>query len=188
MRHLPAVAQATDLRRIAQNLMAIANEIESTIPGVNRYISDDDDSFPRFPPAIAAKFALAVRAARVRRDRHFPDKLFGEPAWDILLELFASTVMGERISIDKACRAANVAQTTALRYIRELERHGLIAETPGLADSGVALLEMTEKGLKAMRATLREQVASERDVYGDRFRSDSILLGEGDSGAASGNG
>ncbi len=132
--------------------------------------------------------ALAVHASRVRRDRHFPPKLFGEPAWDILLDLFANSVEGKRISISSACLAANVPHTTALRYIRELERVGLVARMPSLADSRVTLLHMTDRGMDAMRGAMGIVLGAAHGVIDDRFRSDSICLGDGESDAASGRG
>jgi predicted transcriptional regulator len=52
--------------------------------------------------------------------------LFGEPAWDILLDLFASEAEGKSVSISSACLAAAVPMTTALRWVSRLEEEGLI--------------------------------------------------------------
>jgi hypothetical protein len=62
--------------------------------------------------------ALARRYLRHRRERErlLPD-LFADPAWDILLDLFAASIERRPVSVSSACVAAAVPPTTALRWI-----------------------------------------------------------------------
>lgn len=58
--------------------------------------------------------------------------LFGEPAWDILLDLFIAARESRRVSLANACASAAVPEASALRWIAILERRGLIVgEGPG---------------------------------------------------------
>lgn len=58
--------------------------------------------------------------------------LFGEPAWDILLDLFIAARESRRVSLANACAGAAVPEASALRWIAILERRGLIVgEGPG---------------------------------------------------------
>jgi hypothetical protein len=52
--------------------------------------------------------------------------LFGEPAWDILLDLFIAARESRRVSLANACASAAVPEASALRWIAILERRGLI--------------------------------------------------------------
>jgi DNA-binding MarR family transcriptional regulator len=79
--------------------------------------------------------ALALYRARRARESSFGDHgdLFGEPAWDTLLDLFVAREAGRRVSVSSACIAADVPATTALRWLSLLEQRGLVERC---ADSG----------------------------------------------------
>jgi len=70
--------------------------------------------------ARAARSARAYLKARRARDNLFPPELFGEAAWDILLDLYVSEIEERDVSITSACVASGVAPTTALRWISKL--------------------------------------------------------------------
>ncbi|MEZ5655102.1 MAG: hypothetical protein R3E04_04340 [Sphingobium sp.] len=68
-------------------------------------------------PLTVAKLALRIRR---RRDAIFSDELgassiFGEAAWDMLLDLFVSRSENKRVSVSSLCIASGVPATTALR-------------------------------------------------------------------------
>lgn len=74
--------------------------------------------------------------SRRQRDLLFENpNLFGEPAWDMLVDLFIATEEGKKISVSSLCVAAAVPMTTALRWITILENEGLVTRT---ADAGDA--------------------------------------------------
>ncbi len=58
------------------------------------------------------------------RNQFFDDELFADPAWDMLLELYAAELGQQRISVGKLCNSAAVTATTALRWIGTLENKG----------------------------------------------------------------
>jgi DNA-binding MarR family transcriptional regulator len=96
--------------------------------------------------------ALALSKYRVRRarDNYFPKQLFGEPAWDILLDLYINHGLDRKISVSSLCVASMVPATTALRYIAMLEDHKFLRKVPAKSDRRVSLVELTEEGHKAM--------------------------------------
>lgn len=63
---------------------------------------------------------------RRARSHILDDSWFADPAWDMLLDLFVSQSLGRNVSISSACIAANVPQTTALRWIERLVDEDLL--------------------------------------------------------------
>lgn len=91
-------------------------------------------------------------AARRIRDRIFDDPdLFGEPAWDILLDLFAAELRGEAISITSACIASGVPSTTALRWVGLLEAKGYVERKPDPVDARRSFVGLTLRGRNILR-------------------------------------
>ena len=98
----------------------------------------------------AAEIRRAIRARRLR-DQHFGGGLFEDPAWDILLDLFAADLEGSQVSVSSLCIAASVAPTTALRWIAKLVDSGLLVRHPDPFDRRRAFMELSPKAALAMR-------------------------------------
>ena len=109
-------------------------------------------------PAAYADQAAHISRARALRSRAFgaAAELFGDPAWDILLDLYTAHVRGQLISISSATIAAAVPPTTALRYIEALQRHGLVERRPDPDDRRRWYLIPTEAAISAMEAWFAE--------------------------------
>lgn len=90
-------------------------------------------------------FAREEYEERRRRNGYFDEGLFGEPTWDILLDLFSSQVIGRRISVSSACIASCVPQSTALRWLQVMIDRGLIERVPDPVDGRRAWLHLSEK-------------------------------------------
>lgn len=65
-----------------------------------------------------AKLVRGLIRERRRREHHFPADLFADPAWDMMLDLYASHYEGREIGVSSLCIAAAVPATTALRWIK----------------------------------------------------------------------
>jgi hypothetical protein len=92
----------------------------------------------------------AIRARRLRT-AHFGDGLFEDPAWDMLLDLFAAELEGGHVSVSSLCIAAHVAPTTALRWIGRMTEAGLFERRPDPQDRRRAFMALTQRGSVAMR-------------------------------------
>jgi DNA-binding MarR family transcriptional regulator len=118
-----------------------------------------EDRRPAFDPGPAtvpddpAPIRAALRARRLR-DGFFGEGLFEEPAWDMLLDLYAAALEGARVSVSSLCIAAAVAPTTALRWIARLEAAGLFERRPDPGDRRRAFVALSGRGTAAMRAYL----------------------------------
>ena len=150
----PAVLPTTGLRDagpgrvrlIAQALRTMARELDRA----------DEPGLPA-PAGVgrAAIVAGALHRDRLQRARYFPPGLFGEPAWDILLDLFAALHGCELRSVKEVCLAANVPEATALRHIDGLIAQGLVTRRRDRTDNRRKFLTMTPEGNRRMLDYLR---------------------------------
>ena len=116
-----------------------------------------------FREAPAAHFIRSIIKARASRRQIFGADLFADPAWDMLLELFALTCEGRRVSVSKLSHAAGVPGTTALRWIDKLETECLIVRSDDPHDARRVWVMLSQAGFSAMttfveRVTGREAV------------------------------
>jgi DNA-binding MarR family transcriptional regulator len=103
------------------------------------------------PRAAMIAVARELYRERRRRDALFGDaELFGEPAWDILLDLYVATHDGRTIPVTSACIAASVPVTTALRWLGHLQSRDLIRRGPDPQDRRRTLVRLTDKGSALM--------------------------------------
>jgi DNA-binding MarR family transcriptional regulator len=92
---------------------------------------------------------IYLRCRRLR-ERLLPREIFGEPAWDILLDLYAAQLEGKAVSISSACIASAVPTTTALRWLSKLVECGLIERSLDASDARRAHVRITDDGLQAV--------------------------------------
>jgi len=92
---------------------------------------------------------------RRQRDSFFGGELFADPAWDMLLELYAAALGQFRVSISNLCIAAAVPATTALRWIKQLEEGGMIDRRADPTDGRRQFVMLSEQALGDMNAYFR---------------------------------
>jgi DNA-binding MarR family transcriptional regulator len=73
-------------------------------------------------PQIARSW---LKARRIREDMFGPG-LFSDPAWDILLDLYAAEAKGELVQITSLSIAAGIPHSTAIRWAKILTQNGLL--------------------------------------------------------------
>jgi DNA-binding MarR family transcriptional regulator len=99
-----------------------------------------------------ARLVKEILRSRRRREKVFGADLFGEPTWDILLELFAAELTQQRLSVSSACYASAVPPTTALRWISRLERQGWVERSPDRIDRRRFWLRLTDRASSELRS------------------------------------
>ncbi|MFE8585099.1 winged helix DNA-binding protein [Sphingomonas sp. NCPPB 2930] len=143
-----------EVARIAEVLARLSVQGEEEGRGG---VGDRHQSFhaatARAQPGDAEIVRRMIRARRLR-DGLFGEGLFEEPAWDMLLDLYAAHLEGHRVSVSSLCIAAAVAPTTALRWIGKMTEAGLFARQPDPADRRRAFMVLTDRALEGMRAYL----------------------------------
>ncbi len=100
------------------------------------------------------QLARSIHRERSRRANYFPAELFGEPAWDILLDLAYAARANELRSTKAACLASQAPEATALRYIEQLVRLGLIERIADKTDRRRKFLRLTMLGERKMEGFL----------------------------------
>jgi DNA-binding MarR family transcriptional regulator len=81
--------------------------------------------------------------------------LFGEPAWDILLNLYIAHCEDRPVSRVKASTPAGISQSTGLRMLTDLEEKGLIVRTDDLNDRRRSFITLSEAAIAAIETSLR---------------------------------
>ncbi len=123
------------------------------------------DPAPAFAHASvdqAAELALARHTYALRRRRHrfLSADLFGEPTWDILLDLFIAAHEGRRVPTTSACIGAHVPPTTALRWLRILEARGLVEREEDGRDGRRTFVRLSKRGLAAMAGFMQASLSA----------------------------
>ena len=103
---------------------------------------------------LAATARHYLRCRR-RREGVLAGELFADPAWDLLLDLFACASEGKQVTVSDACIAANVPASTALRWLTKIESCGLIARRRDPADGRRTHLELTPEAERQIAQWLR---------------------------------
>ncbi|HYE27349.1 MAG TPA: hypothetical protein VEA61_03830 [Allosphingosinicella sp.] len=140
------VAHATG-RHGGEEAGRLATETERIILEIETRLHRLIESSRRETGAAAqpSVLAAAAEACAARRKLYslFGRRLFCDPSWDILLELFVSTLEGRKVTVSTACMAACAPTTTALRHIAYLVQEGLVIRRPHPCDARSTYLELT---------------------------------------------
>lgn len=101
---------------------------------------------------VTEAYVRALLKSRRSRSNLFPADLFADPAWDILLELYAAELGQRRMAVTSLCRRSGVPSTTALRWINTLEKNGLLIRSNDPLDARRVFVRLSAKAADAMTA------------------------------------
>lgn len=107
-------------------------------------------------PAVAVERVRETIRARRLRERHFDADYFADPAWDMLLDLFAAHLTRQRVPVSALCLAAAVPPTTALRWMKTLTDAGLFIRRADPRDGRRVFIELSEQANAAMHRYFSE--------------------------------
>ena len=113
-------------------------------------------------PPKAETVRAVVRARRLRA-QNFDTELFADPAWDMLLDLYAARLDQHRVAVSSLCIASAVPATTALRWIKTLTDRGLFVRRADPTDGRRVFIELADGAADALTAYFAEL---ERQVAG----------------------
>lgn len=111
-----------------------------------------------------AEMARLSYAKRRKRATVFGDtELFGEPAWDILLDLYIAQAEQKPVSVSSACIGSAAPPTTGLRWLGVLAEQDLVERQHDPQDQRRVLVRLTEKALEAMDCYFECSAALQND-------------------------
>lgn len=158
-----------DLIRLADQLQALAQELEDArrIDQAFPLMAPDSSEPTAEPKAPSAArsveqtphigreqfLSLARKRYETRRKRvavFAANELFGEPAWDILLDLYIAFAEGKTVSVSSACIGSASPPTTGLRWLGVLQDAGLVEREHDSHDQRRVLVRLSDHGVERM--------------------------------------
>lgn len=155
-----APARLEDIRKTPARLQQLSEEV-GRIASVLASLSEDQavrhapDSEGAEAGAVEAGMVRAMIRARRLRDQYFHAGLFADPAWDMLLDLMAARLEGQKVAVSSLCIAAAVPATTALRWIKTLTGYGLFVRTADPDDGRRVYIELSDEAARGLEAYLK---------------------------------
>jgi hypothetical protein len=146
-------SKARRLKELAHQLLAIASELELQNEPQEAGSFDISSLLVSSAQEHASSLDIALRQYQARRLREtvFEDRtLFGEPAWNVLLDLFIAERQGKQMSVKSAYIGAAVPLSTAFRWLRILEEKGYVQRQHDGTDARRSYISLTPMGLERM--------------------------------------
>lgn len=112
-------------------------------------------------PVDLASAAAEIYGMRRARDQVISQALVGEPAWDILLALYAEHP--GKLTMTSLSHSFAVPASTALRWIAALERQALVERTVQHLGDATLLLALTEEGCRTMERCMKSMLRAARE-------------------------
>lgn len=107
------------------------------------------------PPLSADTVRSVIRARRLR-SRYFPEDLFADPAWDMLLDLLQAEIAHLRVPVSSLCIAAAVPATTALRWLKTMVSQGVFIRRADPHDGRRVFVELAPETRDALHLYFAE--------------------------------
>lgn len=101
--------------------------------------------------AVTADHVRMIIRNRRLREEAVGSKLFSDPAWDMMLDLYAAHLDRKRVSVSSLCIASAVPSSTALRWIGLLADQGLVERVEDHLDGRRIWVQLTALGQQRMR-------------------------------------
>ena len=140
------IAKDQQFAEVSKQLGQIRARIDRIVTGTSAAVS----KLESFSPAADSATVRYVLKAREARRLFFNKELFCDPAWDMLLDLYACDLEERRVTVGSLCVASAAPATTALRWIKKLQDEGLIRRENDPFDYRRVYLELTPQARQAM--------------------------------------
>lgn len=156
---------AASLRGLAIKMAKLAERAEmEAADGEPRQRAHPESYLLERSAPMLAEIARSEYEARKCRRRYIDAELLGEPAWDILLDLFIHQVAGRRVSLTSSSLASHAPHATAMRYFSALEQYGFVCRHKSETDARVTFLALTPEGFRRVGEYLRERARTMLDA------------------------
>lgn len=133
-----------EVSRIAATLARLSTGPAAPEPELHKPLEQD-------APDVPVETVRSVIRARRLRGRYFPEELFADPAWDMLLDLLQAEISQLRVPVSSLCIAAAVPATTALRWLKSLTDKGMFVRRADPRDGRRVFVELSRPASIALR-------------------------------------
>lgn len=147
---------AERLRQLSEEVSRIASTLARLSSGPVPASQSAQPSTSGDIPALAADTVRHVLRARRLRARYFPEELFADPAWDMMLDLLQAEIAQLRVPVSSLCIAAAVPATTALRWLKTLVAQGVFLRRADPHDGRRVFVELAPDTSNALRRYFAE--------------------------------
>jgi DNA-binding MarR family transcriptional regulator len=161
----PHGPEPIDSSSLAKELIYIASQLEK-IPASP--ITPDTFGFS------VKQFIDEIKRVRLLRAKFFPEDLFADPAWDMLLELKQAEINQLKVPVSNLCSASGVPATTALRWIAILADRRMIIRKPDPLDGRRVFVSLHPETSELLERYF-ESAIQRRHVSGGKQKELQIL-------------
>ena len=162
----PATTAAEHGHPPAASLIEISRVLEETARIVRRHADAQVRPPPpsaegAAPPPLEITAPLVRAILRIRRLRaDYLPAAPGDPAWTMILELYAAGLEGRRLNQSRLTHAAELPHTTGLRVTRALIDHGILVSRSDPADGRQLVLGLSADAAAKVHAYLMVAIAT----------------------------
>ena len=157
-----AQTRPEDIRDIRRHIQNLEFQVQQLRHNLATDVTETEAAAPKAYEPVSYRAVREILEARRARDQYFDRYLFGEPAWDILLELYCSELCQMRMTVSKLCVGAAVPATTALRWITNMEEAGLLTRESDPLDRRRLFVSLTDRARESLIKYFQEVMGGER--------------------------
>lgn len=145
-----------------ETVLSLINDLTETLSTVAAEFNDrvsraarPDASNEEPSQTTLTRYANSLLAERRMRRHFLPAELFQEPAWDMLLALFAAREERLPMNVKTLVSFSDAPATTSQRWIDHLHKLNLINRVADPVDRRRIEISLSDNGNQAMSAYLR---------------------------------
>jgi hypothetical protein len=153
---IAADQSAERLRQLGDEVSRIAATLARLSSGPAGGLSNVVPASTGDAPEVSEETVRGVIRSRRLRSRYFPEELFADPAWDMLLDLLQAEIAQLRVPVSSLCIAAAVPATTALRWLKAMVQQGLFVRRADPHDGRRVFVELAPDASRALRRYFAE--------------------------------
>lgn len=143
----PAYRQDAELLQEFEELCEQLQRFRLRLASITKGLERRQSSFA--PTSIDVR---SYQIARSDREKHLGSGIFGEPGWDILLELYARYLDQQRVGISELGTKVLLPDATLLRWLEKLQDRGLVERVLHPTDARRVFVVLTTEGAARMQS------------------------------------
>jgi DNA-binding transcriptional ArsR family regulator len=151
----PIGIEESSLRSRLKALQAQIKQFKAAISEVQPQTVESD------VPPVDPQLVRDHIATLARREEILGSNLFGDPAWELLLQGFAAALSYERLTTSIFITRVKLPPSTTSRWLKKLEADGLLQRETDPFDARLSLISLTPQAFEGLVRyfTLRWSVA-----------------------------